>query len=94
MADNSIVAAGAVITRGEGADREFLLIHRSYRSDWTFPKGKVDPGEHVLGAAVREVREETGFAVRLGLPLPTQRYEVNGAPKASHYWHAELIGGD
>ena len=94
MADNSIVAAGAVITRGDGDGREFLLIHRSYRSDWTFPKGKVDPGEHVLAAAVREVREETGFAVRLGLPLPTQRYEVNGAPKSSHYWHAELIGGE
>ena len=34
--------------------------------DWSFPKGKLDRGEHATAAAVREVEEETGVRVRLG----------------------------
>jgi 8-oxo-dGTP pyrophosphatase MutT (NUDIX family)/phosphohistidine phosphatase SixA len=89
-----IVAAGAVITRAGKNEIEFLLIFRKYRGDWTFPKGKVDPGEHLLTAAVREVREETGFAVSLGVPLPTQTYEVDGLRKDSHYWVGQRLAGE
>jgi 8-oxo-dGTP diphosphatase len=89
-----IAAAGAVITREGNNGTEFLLIHRHLREDWTFPKGKVDPGENIVGAAVREVREETGFAIRLGLPLPTQHYTANGIPKDVNYWHATILNGD
>lgn len=95
MASSStIVAAGAVVTRLVGDEKQFLLVHRHFRDDWSFPKGKVDPGEHLLATAIREVREETGFAIRLGLPLPTQRYQANGMPKEVFYWHAELLEGD
>ena len=90
---DKIVAAGAVVTR-EGTDgTEYLLVHRDYREDWTFPKGKVESGEHILGAAVREVREETGFAIELGVPLPTQTYKIQGRLKDSHYWSAKLLSG-
>ncbi len=93
-ATDRIVAAGAVVTRPGAVETEFLLIYRKYRSDWTFPKGKVDPGEHLLTAAVREVREETGMAVELGVPLPTQTYEVDGKVKDSYYWVAKRLGGE
>ena len=93
-ATEKIVAAGAVVTRVGITGTEYLLIHRGYRSDWTFPKGKVDPGEHLLTAAVREVREETGFAVELGIPLPTQTYKVEGKLKDSHYWVGRLLSGE
>ena len=93
-ATDRIVAAGAVVTRAGKNEIEFLLIFRKYRGDWTFPKGKVDPGEHLLTAAVREVREETGFAVSLGVPLPTQTYEVDGIRKDSHYWVAQKLAGE
>lgn len=93
-ATDKIVAAGAVVTRSGSNGTEYLLVHRSYRSDWTFPKGKVDPGEHVLTAAVREVREETGFAIELGVPLPTQTYKVEGKIKDSHYWLGSLLAGE
>ena len=93
-ATDRIVAAGAVITRAGKNEIGFLLIFRKYRGDWTFPKGKVDPGEHLLTAAVREVREETGFAVSLGVPLPTQTYEVDGIRKDSHYWVAQKLAGE
>lgn len=88
-----IIAAGAVVTRSGADGTEYLLVHRDYRSDWSFPKGKLDPGEHILGAAIREVREETGYAIKLGIPLPTQRYKVNGAQKDSYYWHAQVVDG-
>jgi 8-oxo-dGTP diphosphatase len=91
---NRIAAAGAVITRQGNQGTEFLLIHRHLREDWTFPKGKVDPGENIIGAAVREVREETGFAIQLGLPLPTQHYTANGIPKDVNYWHATILSGE
>jgi 8-oxo-dGTP diphosphatase len=63
-------------------------VHRPRYDDWSLPKGKLDPGEHLLACAVREVEEETGQRVVLGRPLPTQHYEVNGAPKRVHYWAA------
>ncbi len=89
-----IVAAGAVVVR---KGPEVLLVHRPKYDDWSFPKGKLDPGEHVTAAAVREIAEETGLDVRLGPPLPLQRYEVrNGSlrPKIVHYWAARVVGGD
>ena len=93
-ATDRIIAAGAVVTRSGASETEFLLVYREFRDDWTFPKGKVDPGEHLLTAAVREVREETGMAVELGVPLPTQTYEVEGRVKDSHYWVAKRLAGE
>jgi 8-oxo-dGTP diphosphatase len=93
-ATDKIIAAGAVVTRPGAKGTEYLLVHRGYRDDWTFPKGKVDPGEHVLTAAVREVREETGFAVQLGIPVPTQTSKVEGKLKDSRYWIGNLLAGE
>ena len=62
----AIRAAGAVLSRrGEQGD-EVALIHRGRYNDWSLPKGKREPGEHVLETAVREVAEETGIRVILG----------------------------
>lgn len=94
MSDKHIIAAGAVVTRDNSGEKEFLLIHRGYRDDWSFPKGKLDPGEHLVGAAIREVREETGFAIQLGIPLPTAHYTKNNATKDAYYWNAQLLGGE
>ena len=93
-ATDKIIAAGAVVMRSGDKGPEYLLIHRGYRKDWSFPKGKVEPGEHVLTAAVREVREETGFAIELGIPLPTQTYKVEGQLKDSRYWLGNLLAGE
>jgi 8-oxo-dGTP diphosphatase len=70
-----------------------LLVHRERYNDWTFPKGKREPGEHVLATAVREVHEETGHQVVLGRPLGQIRYASSGYPKVVDYWAATAAGG-
>lgn len=81
----------------DGRDgREVLLVHRPRYDDWSLPKGKLTPNEHVLSAARREIEEETGQQVVLGPALGIQRYDVrkNGGtvPKMVHYWSAALTG--
>jgi 8-oxo-dGTP diphosphatase len=93
-----IEAAGAVISRRKRGGVEILLIHRPKYDDWSFPKGKVDPDEHLVAAAVREVAEETGLDIRLSKPLTPQFYAVfpNGRErlKKVDYWSGQLLGGD
>lgn len=94
-----VLAAGAVVARKAPSGREVLLVHRPKYDDWSFPKGKLDLGEHVTVAAVREVAEETGLDIRLGPPLGTQTYPVrNGGgtsrTKRVHYWVGYVTGDD
>ncbi len=86
-----VVAAGAVVVRN---GKQVLVVHRPRYNDWSFPKGKLDRGEHALTAAVREVQEETGVKVRLGPPLPDQRYSMGRRMKTVHYWVGEAIDDD
>ncbi|MFE9103633.1 NUDIX hydrolase [Actinomadura geliboluensis] len=87
-----IHAAGAVLWRdGPGGEPEFAVIHRPRYDDWSFPKGKVDPGEHVLRAAVREIEEETGITARLGHRLPTVAYPIGDRTKQVDYWAARPV---
>jgi len=81
-----IRAAGAVLWKRSGSGVQVALIHRPKYDDWGFPKGKLDPGEHVLLAAVREVAEETGLQVTLGRQLPAVEYDNAGVPKRVDYW--------
>lgn len=86
----AIRAAGVVVLREGEHGREVLLVHRPGREDWSLPKGKLDPGEHVVAAAVRECDEETGFTPVLGPPLPSQSYSVLSQPKVVTYWAATV----
>jgi phosphohistidine phosphatase SixA/8-oxo-dGTP pyrophosphatase MutT (NUDIX family) len=92
----TVIAAGGVVWRESRGSRQVLLVHRPRYDDWSLPKGKLTPNEHVLVAARREIEEETGQQVVIGPPLAVQRYDVrkNGttAPKLVHYWAATLAG--
>ena len=88
------MAAGAIVTRLGDKGDELLLIHRDRYDDWSFPKGKAEPGESAEQTARREVEEETGFSVELLTELPTVRYpDRHGRPKAVRYWMATVVEG-
>ncbi|QNG19258.1 NUDIX hydrolase [Rhodococcus triatomae] len=94
----NIFAAGAVIWRRPPDSPhgvEVALIHRPKYDDWSFPKGKLDPGETSVVAAVREVREETGFEIRLGRYLRAETYPIPGHRKLKRveYWAAQITEG-
>lgn len=62
-----VTAAGGVIFN---QNDEILLIYR--RGFWDLPKGKIDKGETIEAAAVREVQEEVGLKeVVITNALPT-----------------------
>jgi 8-oxo-(d)GTP phosphatase len=81
-------AAGAVLWRHDGVGIEIAVIHRPRYDDWSFPKGKLKSGEHILLCAVREVEEETGVRPRLGRRLPARTYLKGGRSKRVDYWAA------
>lgn len=89
--NDRVYAAGALVWRYDGDKPKVLLIHRARHDDYSFAKGKVDPGETLPETAVREVEEETGYRVTLGAPLGIAEYVLpSGRNKEVHYWVAEL----
>lgn len=96
---SAILAAGTLPWRRRRGQLELALVHRPRYDDWSWAKGKLDPGEIFPVAATRETTEETGLHVRLGRPLPSSTYELRtraGARgvKDVRYWAAEVVGGD
>ena len=97
MGERAVVrAAGGVIVRHTpGHEPEVLLIHRPRRDDWTFPKGKLEPGESYQACALREVAEETGLRCLLGEELPqTSHVDHKGRLKIVRYWVMRPIAGE
>lgn len=90
MTETAVYAAGGVVWRVVDGKLRVLLIHRTKYRDVTLPKGKVDPGEMLAETAVREIHEETGIRVALGVPVGVSRYRMpSKRTKIVHYWAAE-----
>ncbi|MDR1189786.1 MAG: NUDIX hydrolase [Bifidobacteriaceae bacterium] len=84
-------AAGALVWRLRDGQLEVLLVHRPRYDDWSWPKGKLEPGEDLISCAWREVLEETGRQVVIGRPLPKVAYPLaTGQIKTVYYWAARL----
>lgn len=85
----TVRAAGGVLWREAGrGEVEIVLVHRPRYGDWTLPKGKLEPGEHPVVAAVREVWEETGIEGIPQVRLPTIAYLTGepGVDKSVDFW--------
>lgn len=57
-----VVVVGALVRNGAG---DVLLIRHRKRG-WEIPQGKVEEGEGLIEALVREIREETGVEIEPG----------------------------
>jgi 8-oxo-dGTP pyrophosphatase MutT (NUDIX family) len=95
------VSAGGVLLRpGQEAPEVLLAARRTRRGEvvWGLPKGLVEKGESFEEAAVREVREETGFEGAITAPLGKVSYwfvwEGTRINKTVHFFQMELTGGD
>jgi 8-oxo-dGTP diphosphatase len=87
-------AGGLVWRRAAGGGVEVAVVHRPRYDDWSFPKGKLDPGEGWEEAALREVREEIGLECKLGRELSPVGYrDRKGRDKVVRYWMMEPRGG-
>lgn len=65
-----VVAVHALIRSGD----RYLVVRRSDTASymagrWELPGGKVEPGEEVEDALVREITEETSITVHVGPPI-------------------------
>ena len=90
-----VLAAGGIPVRAGVGGVEVLLVHRRRYGDWTFPKGKREPGEDDEQCALREVAEETGLTCALEEELPTTWYtDGHGRPKRVRWWRLRVVSGE
>lgn len=87
-------SAGCVVIPSEDDhDHVYVIKPSNNYGPWAFPKGRVDKGETVKEAAVREVLEETGLHVRI---LPGKKAYIGkgvGGYSITHFFLAVKVGG-
>jgi 8-oxo-dGTP diphosphatase len=87
-----ILAAGGIVLR-EGSRPRIAVVRLRRDKSWVLPKGKLNPGEHAMAAARREVLEETGHEVSVHEFLGSMSYPVDGKIKVVQFWHMRATRG-
>ncbi len=93
------VSAGGVLY--DPRQKKVYLIYKKERKEWLLPKGHIKEDEGVEEAAVREIKEETGYVdielIKNGLLGKTEfEFELRGekALKVVYYYLAKLLADD
>ncbi len=91
-----VEVAAAVMLRADG--HEFLLAQRPegkvYAGYWEFPGGKVEPGETVRQALIRELQEELGITVTACSPWLTRVFTYPHATVRLNFWRVTAWDGE
>lgn len=85
------VTQRAIFFDDEG--RTLVLQYDADHEWWAFPGGRLRAGEDPEKGVVREVREETGFAVEVVQPVTTRAFEWDGEPKLGVAYLCRLADG-
>jgi ADP-ribose pyrophosphatase YjhB (NUDIX family) len=85
-----IVAASAAVFRGG----RVLIARRMNPPLWSLPGGKIEPGESLAQAAIREVREETGVEIEIVGPAGEIEVALSGARYRIHAFAARWRAGE
>ncbi|HUK56553.1 MAG TPA: NUDIX hydrolase [Nitrospiria bacterium] len=97
------ISSGGVIFRRAAAGIEIALIRKTLKNGkqvWCLPKGWVEPDESLEGAAVREVREETGLEGEILRKIGETEYQFYSKEdrakidKTVHFYLMNYRGGD
>ena len=95
------ISAGGVVYRRDGEEIEVVLASRRTRRGelaWGLAKGGIEEGESHEQAAVREVKEETGYDAEIEASLGDTRYfyvwEDTRIRKTVHFFLMRCTGGD
>lgn len=80
------ISCGTLVVDGQ---RRLLLCHVTGTGKWDIPKGMQDPGEDLLEAAMRELREETGLVFEPGRFTEIGRVEYR-RDKALHLYRVDV----
>nr|MBL8410166.1 Nudix family hydrolase [Dechloromonas sp.] len=91
-----VEVAAAVMLRSDG--REFLLAQRPegkvYAGYWEFPGGKVEAGETVRDALIRELQEELGITATACAPWLTRQFTYPHATVRLNFWRVTAWDGE
>lgn len=85
------VVVGVVIKQ----DSKYLLVQEKQPKAyglWNFPAGKVDLGESLEQAAIREAKEESGYDVELVKEIDI--FHAQATDVVKHAYEAKIIGGE
>ena len=90
MLDEPNAASVALVREGK-----VLLIKRAlapYQHLWTFPGGRMEPGETVEQCAIREVQEELGITIRNPRHALTQALGRDGTYRLAVFVTTDFTG--